>query len=209
MQIVRQFGVRRSGTNAMKAFLRNNFAVSVHDHHKHWLPTQEELDSDVAEGYVVSVKDPYAWMDSMIRWRQTCSRNWQKWNHQYDPVGYSIQDGNYFAEDHCNIWNAYNLGWHFMSLRTSKPVLIVGAEEFMADQVAVGKRIVATFDVAIRSKITPVIGVVAPGVKETKTRFDPNYYLKKRYMDKLKALKPVINKRIDWGIAKLFNYERA
>lgn len=85
---IRQYGLQRTGTNAVRALLEINCGVNVLTHtngSKHDLPTREAVEeSDTL--FVINVKDPISWLASYYRYRSLQAREAQP-QRRMDPIG--------------------------------------------------------------------------------------------------------------------------
>lgn len=212
---ISQFGTQRSGTNYTRDLLHQNLDIEViqgfpnERWKQHGVVTEAQVNKNPhgVDGYIVNVKNPYAWMDSMIRWRQGCAEQWPEWDHPYPPVDWTWKNGAYFVEDQCLIWNATYEAW-FQTL----PNFTLFRHEDMIDPHDAEMQIM-TFARKYGLKFkgggfTPISKHVGPSERFSKDRFDPKPYEDKTYLDRMDdRLVERITEQINWNVAALMGYK--
>jgi len=215
-------GARRTGTNYVEALLKHNFHVEVRREKKHYVWSRYEIEKQVAEhgiqGFILCVKNPYAWLDSMIRWRNKCAHNWKPYSGPDPAIGTAEQGAGYFTEDQIQIWCSYYGCWdtidkaHFASV---PPIFVVRYETLLANLRSVmwelrhGFNLEPKYEPLYTWKDLPGRANVNGGI--TKQTHDRTYFLEGKYMKSLKdrGVLPFFDRVMRWDIAKLYGYEPA
>lgn len=128
---LQQYGLQRTGTNALKALVEHNLAgVQVDPAGKHDMPAAG------ADGYLVSVKDPASWVWSNYRYRKL------KYSYQRPPVEVVFDAG--FVKDCLAYWEAHTLAC--LELASAHPgrAVVVQHEHLLRDPGGVLERVRAT-----------------------------------------------------------------
>lgn len=210
---VQLFSAQRSGSNYAMRLLTLNFDLNLlinsptrpRPKAQHAPCNPDDLLRDQIYGVVICVKDPYAWIDSMIRWRNACSINWlgkEQHTWQWEDVAY-------FIEDQCLIWNACYSSWLQTVKRAMIPTFIMRYEDTIADLPETLKRVWNQLNLErklepfqdITERVDPIPVGGGPVVRA--------YYTEKQYLEALGTLVPEITKLINWDIAHGYGYNPA
>lgn len=221
--LVKQYGLPRSGTNALKAVLQANIDLTVLTAES---GSKHSCCSDTGRSpVVVSVKDPYAWVESV--WRYECRRRKRAIElsafilepYEYNDTWRSqLRFGTPMAA-----WNTMNRHWLYLE---GAPVLAVRARD-LCDPTQV-ERVLRSVGVAFglgyewRGGVDPVMprhrmaatsGAVSAKDDhqpvETDVIFDPAHYLERRYLSSYTAKDLLtVTSAVDWELAGELNYHK-
>ena len=230
---IQLFSAQRSGSNYIMRLLELNFDLNLlinsptrpRPKAQHAPCDPDDLLRDQIYGVVICVKDPYAWVDSMIRWRNACSMNWlgkdqYTWPRRDVPDPAHVQreglpdeqlgDIYYFIEDQCLIWNACYSSWLQTVKRAAIPTFIMRYEDTIADAPEVLKRVRNQLN--LNQKLDPFQDItqrVGPGKGFVAEPMVRAYFTEKQYLEALGTLVPEITKLINWDIAHGYGYDPA
>lgn len=101
---LQQYGLQRTGTNALQALVEHNLDVGVIADGKHDIAAPGG-----ADGYLVSVKDPASWVWSVYQWRR------MKYSNEDPPREHHFTED--LVEEHLQHWERHTLS-HLTLART-------------------------------------------------------------------------------------------
>jgi hypothetical protein len=153
-------------------------------------------------GFLVSLKDPYAWAASVGRF------------HGWAGAGGALREECAEAlEAACLAFNARYAAWLALVARHPASSLVIRHEDVVADPRAVLRLAEAKFGLprAAAPAIPPAPLVPAPWdhspIRLAGQPFDPAYYRGRRYLDRLRGVhREVVTRTIDWGLLAPFGY---
>jgi hypothetical protein len=152
-----------------------------------------------ALGFVVSIKDPYAWVSSIARYR-----SWIPWHDRTTILGPELVERITAA---CAEFNSVYASW--LTLPRAE---VVRHEELLADPDAVLRRLEACFGLQRHGQFRNVhsesFALDWDHVDErpSASAFDRGYYVEKKYLRRLSPeVREAVGRTIDW---ELIGYER-
>jgi len=147
-------------------------------------------------GYVVSIKNPYAWAVSLSR---------------FTPWAHAVALDR--LREACGVFNARYEAWLALLESHRRPALLVRHEDLAADAENVLDRLDRTFGTSRSPTFRPIAGVAKPAAWDheplpiSTQPFDTGRYLRHDYLD---ALTPehfaVVTASIDWKLMERFGY---
>ncbi len=198
---LKMFGLKRTGTNWLLQLLGMNYHLTwfindggwKHGPYRVWELLGRHMDS------VVLVKDLYAWLVSMHRYRGL----WGKEN-----FGEFVQDGQFI-----DLWNLQNRDWLERSAKIPEPfkMVIVRYEDLLADPAKECGRIAKEIGLVRKRKVKNFViqthRMGRSGKPENQHFSRKAYYLKRKYMSNFtpKMIKTVRG-LADEPLAKALNY---
>lgn len=170
---IRQFGVQRSGTNVTRKLLEMNFEdVEVVEEGKHG-----PFLGDDADAYVVTVKEPWAWLQSY--WRYTSHSEWDLprrfW---YGLKGRSMEVP--LAKHHLGFYINTLIGW---KRSIPDPLIVLQYRDLLGGLETLMDGVAEVLDLARADPVRRIEARVAPEGHRTSSSFDPTYYTDRRYLD--------------------------
>ena len=189
---LKQFGAERTGTNVLTVLCTRAFGFKPWTNHlgsKHKVRSAKFPQNT---GFLVSIRDPYAWILSYHRWLV-------RWcNRQSEVV---IAD----TRKHCISWNKRYSDW--MQI---EPKVVVRHEDILVDTSAVIGQIAERFELRIQGQVQQIDTVVMPHEVVTKKQFNREYYLKRQYLaDMSEEMRKTVANTIDWDlIGEYYSKER-
>jgi len=214
---IKQYGQRRTGTNYLFSLLHRNFSnVKVLTNHLGWKhgghkdykilykktkkkliahvgsTAYDELENAINANRVykaVSIKNPYAWMDSIQR---------------YFRVSYSDEE----AEKAIGGYNRVYRHWKESCFDAGNEGILVRYEDVLRDYRII-LRIIQKDTVGLKRKEKHLHNVgKAVGPRSLQKDF-ANYYLNAEYIKKLpKSQIRIVTKHADWKLLKFYGYRK-
>ena len=211
MTFVKQYGYYRAGTNFTRAVLEANFDCHVlvnqlgckHDPPASWKKWLANPDKPIPAGLpravenkevrtVVTVKDPYGWLDSFLVYWQSKLRN-------RTNVSTAFLQGRVKRYSQCTAaWterlsNAYVVPYEWLLQDLDQTVRAMGHAPALQPR--------ETTPVVIHERVDP-----NPHLRGRP--FDPRYFLEREYLLNLTSnQKQVVTQDIDWNLFKRWGYE--
>lgn len=150
-------------------------------------------------GFVVSIKDPYAWIPSLARYH-----SWIPWN-RTSVVGPELAPD---VIEACRGFNTVYASWLALERRH-----IVRHEDLVADPEQTLRALDETFGLT-RTKPLMTIATEAyaldwdhTGERRSGSTFDREYYVAKKYLGRLSpAVRDAVTETIDWGLLEKLGY---
>lgn len=207
--ILKQFGQYRTGTCVSAMIVRQTFDIGILVGglgFKHGVYDQKIWDRGIRDiglqgfdfGLLVSIKDPYAWITSMRRF---------KGPHIGRQINFNVDTERRVARlvKMSNNFNKAYKSW----LSLDMPKYVVQYDRLISDLAVVMDEIGEQFNLTKKEEPKPIRNVVGPGENIMPTGiFDPTYYLEKKYLDDLTAEeKQIVTDNIDWELLKPYGYE--
>lgn len=149
-----------------------------------------------ALGFLISVKDPYAWTVSVARFY--C------WTDSVSVLGPHLLDR---LVAQCNVFNACYASWLALAGERPERCCVVRHEDLLLRPEAILDEVDLRFSLRRRAEAQLHLPDEADKVwwdqhkaVHTGIRFDRTYYVDKRYLDRLSpALRAAVTATIDWG----------
>lgn len=157
-------------------------------------------------GFLVSVKDPYAWAVSMSRYLV-----WTDWWSREAPLGADLAGA---VARECETFNRCYGAWLALAERSGPRCLVVRHEALLADPAAILAELDARFGlrratgalVDVATETGAAVWDLAPP-ETTPVRFDRAYYLEKRYLARLSPpVREAVTRGIDWALLAPLGY---
>lgn len=155
-------------------------------------------------GFLVSIKDPYAWVVSAARFN-----GWIRGDEQLSDWSMDMMQNACLGYNrNCRVWIAL--------VKAQQPkARLVRYEDLLADPEKEMTEIAAQFGWQLSSRFEPVTAVIEPTqwdhlpVNEAAERFRPDYYSDKEYLQQLPDKQmQLIGDLIDWGLLRDLGYAR-
>lgn len=132
---IKQYGLHRSGTNFLRVILQENYRVTVFSNEGGWKHGHYELPQRLGRELdcVVCVKDPYAWLVSLHRYRHP-ARNVAFPDFVRSPIKVVGPDGEAHAIESPNpvrLWGEMHQHWLSVKLR-SHQMFVFNYEKVLA-----------------------------------------------------------------------------
>ncbi|MDQ3280264.1 MAG: hypothetical protein M3Q69_02500 [Acidobacteriota bacterium] len=151
-----------------------------------------------AFGYLVSIKNPYAWAVSLARFT--------RW-----PRAVALTR----MREACGVFNARYHAWLPLLESQRRPALLVRHEDLIGDAEAVLERADRTFGTSRSTTFHAITGVARPApwdhdpLPVSPQPFDAGPYLRHEYLHALTAeQQEVVTSAIDWDLMARFGYTR-
>ncbi len=214
MIFVKQYGYYRTGTNFLWQMLEKNFLCSIlvnqlgckHDAPKDWKKWLDKPDKPIPEGLpkavqdntvrlIVIVKDPYAWLHSFIfYWRM-------RKPDRIDKVTLP------FLIQRTQFYNRNYRAWR--DLIANHQGILIRYEDILLDYETEFQKVSDVLKLPLRgNRITIIEERVDSHPHLQKKPFDPEYYVKKKYLQHLKTDHlDLITNTIDWALFREWKYE--
>lgn len=220
MNIIKQYGLERSGTNYIRALIEQNIdnvrVISNLFGHKHKKYTpinyiaydykkdkevKTELDDEKINHirqqfiedkvyYLITVKEPYSWIVSYNK----CY--WIEENN--GPLNYDK------IIRYCNIWNETHKNWLENIIYQNKKYFIVMYNDLLINPENIIKSISKQFDLKQKTKFSDIHNYMKEGADWDYTKnigvkpFDKqSYYLDQKYLNEINEFVDLINQTID------------
>lgn len=154
-------------------------------------------------GFVLSIKDPYAWVLSAARYRG--------WTDRASPLGVHLAG---VVAGQCAGFNASYATWLALAGREPERWQVVRYEDLVADPAATLGALDARFGLRRGSGALVDLGTEADAAgwdhdppRTVPVPFDRAYYLEKRYLARLPPpLRDVVTRSIDWELVAPLGY---
>lgn len=192
---IKIYGLKRTGTNYIKALIEKNFDATIDDNKggwKHGPYIKNELqykETDV----IVMIKDPVAWLDSLRRYLKS----------QWSP--------DFFMKHY--IWEYNTMYMHWINIKLDSHKLIVIKYENLAYNTEDTLHMIAE-RLDLRQTLLPlniIPGVIKSGGQITDIKFNKDYYINKQYIQHYsphtieliyKMLNPELKHRFGYALSK-------
>jgi len=177
---LKQFGIERSGTNVInvvcrKAFGFNPLTNTFGRKHDEFDPSRFKHLCDF--GFLISIRDPYAWLRSYLNWLPG-----DRWRVN-------------FAAAQCKRFNRLYRSWSEIENRQ-----VIRHEFLMTNVENVVARISEDFGLPIVGPVELPKNQVLPNERVGAKPFDSSYYLERRYLDEIPSqFRHVVTDLIDWS----------
>jgi len=160
-------------------------------------------------GFLISIKDPYAWVPSVARYF-----GWISWADRTSILGPSLVPG---VTESCAGFNTVYASWLALARRQPERCQIVRHEDLLADPEATLRALDAKFGLqrSTGSLVQPAFESHALDWDQNPersggVRFDREYYLEKKYLARLSpAVRDTVTKTIDWELLAEAGYTAA
>jgi hypothetical protein len=162
-----------------------------------------------ALGFLVSIKDPYAWVVSIARYE-----GWTSWSSRAMPLGGHLADA---VACRCATFNDAYAAWLALARRSGPRCMVVRHEDLLADPAATLCALDARFGlrragdalVDLPTEAELAVWDLEPA-QTTAVPFDRAYYLEKRYLARLAPpVLDAVTRSIDWELVAPLGYAPA
>lgn len=171
---IRQYGMKRTGTNYLKKLMELNFQnIRIIPHKKHKLPNINHPYVDI---FILSLKDPFQWITSFIKWSRECGDTTIK-----SVKSLSIKQTNTLL----NKWLDFNNGVIKHGITFPATFAIVSYTDLISDYKNILKYCERLFELERAQKNFHNEGkeIASSGhYYKDKRSFNYEYYLNKKYM---------------------------
>lgn len=217
LKVLKQFGQYRSGTCVTAIIVREAFDIAVLNRpmgFKHSQYNKEAWDTGIKHfgltnvyvGVLISVKDPYSWIVSIDNFK---GAGFVRSSARYGPGNRAglpdEQVGNRLVQA-CGSYNMTLKSW----LDIDAPKAVVNYEDLLSDLRGAMEKVGQAFDIEIVNEPKLPHTVIGPGERVMhSSKFDPEYYTEKKYLDQLTpAMKKIVDETIDWDIMATVGYTK-
>jgi hypothetical protein len=159
-----------------------------------------------ALGFLVSIKDPYAWVVSISRYV-----GWTHWNSRAQPLSEHLAGE---VERHCGEYNACYAAWLELARRLPERCQVIRYEDVLAEPARTLDELEARFGVrrcgGALVDLPTETELAAWDLDPTETTpvpFDRSYYADRRYLARLPPpLVDAVTRSIDWALVGPLGY---
>ena len=195
---IKQFGLQRTGTNAIVRLLEANYDVQVATNiggWKHGVYRRDIMHRTYGGDLdcIVCIRSPLAWISSMFRYR---------------PKGETLAQ--HVAKDHhAAIWSTYYRS--FMRLKIpDRRIVFVRFEDLILNPLQTTRNTVKALGLAPEIKggtFEFCETRIDSGDRDTGVKYDPGWHLRQGHLSEYnEAMLEQIRMRLDWQVVEHFNY---